>query len=228
MNNSRYALLLVLASIGGSSSAFAQAPDTAAPKAAAPQIMAVSPSDESCTRPACSAAVQKAVSVLTGRLGLKPLQPSEAAKGFKRVEGLKSCAGLPFTDTADVYRGASKGDAIYVAVLKGELSGTTILLGSNCDALAALSPIPTIILSYLVEGAPNNNVALVRQGFLPTELLKRSPEASARHSPEVIYKTSLGRVQITFGESGRTADGKVYANDGNIIYAERFEFADSQ
>jgi hypothetical protein len=219
------------ASPAGNTPATAASPPTgAAVSPAAPLMLPVSHTEEGCTNDVCTAALTKAIGVITKALSLRPSGLSDTAVTVPEIRKLKSCVNLPDTDTPVAYHGPlNRHQSIYLLMVKGEISKSNVILGPACDAVVAMEPIPAIILSYLVEATSKRAQASVRPAFLPTQSFSAPPnQGSDARIKKVAYKTEIGRIEIEIDHDSRMADGRVVRENGTIIYAEHYELESKQ
>jgi hypothetical protein len=191
-----------------------------------PTSIAVSgKSDDKCFDSTCSMALQKALDTIAKGLQLKKLGSVDFAK-FKGLNKLKSCANLPYTDTGEVYGAATaKGNLIYLTSLRGEISGSHVLFGTDCGSLVALNPIQIIIISYLIQGVPKQDATLPRRAFLPISPPGAKSEEKGQQG--IQFKTEVGFVQINVDPIRGFADAQVSKDDGTLVFSEIYQLAEA-
>jgi hypothetical protein len=180
-------------------------------------------SDERCFGITCAKALDKSVEVLTRNLSIKAVQPAEIPKMIKEIDKLRACAKLAYTATTGIYQGAlGKNENLFILVIKGELSGSNVLLGSNCGNLVVLPPVQAMVLSYAAEEASKHDKSIVRRSLVPTEFANAKSESSFGKTATLLhYKTDVGFIDITVNE--RSSKVNIATSDGKTIYLEEFE-----
>ena len=142
---------------------------------------------------------------------------------IKEIDKLRACAKLAYTATTGIYQGAlGKNENLFILVIKGELSGSNVLLGSNCGNPVVLPPVQAMVLSYAAEEASKHDKSIVRRSLVPTEFANAKSESSFGKTATLLhYKTDVGFIDITVNE--RSSKVNIATSDGKTIYLEEFE-----
>lgn len=167
-----------------------------------------------------TAVLEKSLNTMQSAFQMKSVPLTKLRDEWQTIDKMKACVNRTDAALKAVYESRVGRHKEYLISIKGEISGTQVIIGHDCTNAVLFDPIGTVIMGYLSQSAQKHGRDTVLKTLLP---ISRENGQGAIHSGIPLnYQTAVGTVSITEPSTDKF-NTLLKTSSGQVVYQAEYE-----